>query len=242
MEKQTDSIRRVILVSNRLPFTLKRSGSGWRTEKSVGGLASATGPILKRSNGIWIGWTGDTSGIEDRKRNESLERWARTKGYLALDLPPDTARGFYDGYSNQTIWPLFHYFTSHVRSDPREWRAYVDANAAFCDAILTQLKPGDLVWIHDYHLMLLPRMLRQKAPDANIGFFLHIPFPSSSVFRVIPNENNCCRVCWAPITLPFTHIVTCSIFALRCCVCSVLPVRWTALPMTAARYASTRCP
>jgi trehalose 6-phosphate synthase/phosphatase len=178
MEKGNTSQGRVIVVSNRLPVTLKRVGSEWRAEKSAGGLATAMDPILQQSKGIWIGWTGDSSGAKDEKRQKVIDKWREEDGYIAVDLPPQTAAGFYEGFSNQTLWFLFHHFPGHLKYYPDQWRDYVKANEIFRDAVLEQLQPNDLIWVHDYQLMLLPQMIREKAPDAKIGFFLHIPFPS----------------------------------------------------------------
>jgi trehalose 6-phosphate synthase/phosphatase len=188
MEKELTSKGRVIVVSNRLPVTLKRVGNQWRGEKSAGGLATAMNPILQRSKGIWIGWTGDASGARDEKRQEVINRWREEDGYIAVDLPPETAAGFYEGFSNQTLWFLFHHFPGMLKYYPDQWRDYVKANEIFRDAVLEHLQPDDLIWVHDYQLMLLPQMIREKAPDAKIGFFLHIPFPSSSVFRILPRR------------------------------------------------------
>lgn len=188
MSSHNENESRLVVVSNRLPFTLKRAGDGWRTERSAGGLATAMEPILEGSRGLWIGWSGDSSDAADAKRQATLARWAERQRYMAVELPADVARGFYEGYSNQTIWPLFHYFPAMLKFAPEDWRAYADANRRFRDLILEHLRPDDLVWIHDYQLMLLPQMLREAAPDARVGFFLHIPFPSASVFRLLPRR------------------------------------------------------
>jgi trehalose 6-phosphate synthase/phosphatase len=184
---------RLVVVSNRLPFTLKRSGDGWRTEKSTGGLATAMGPILARTRGIWIGWSGEASGATDDKRQRMLERWAERERYFAVDLKPDVAHGFYEGFANQALWPLFHHFPGLVKFDPVHWQAYVEANHRFRDVVVKHLRPGDQVWIHDYQLMLLPELLREAAPESRIGFFLHIPFPSSAVFRLLPRRDELLR-------------------------------------------------
>ena len=188
MKEVLKTPNRLIVVSNRLPHTLKRTGSGWKTEKSSGGLATALGPLLKRTSGLWVGWPGDNSGIVDEKRREVLSNWAEQERYVSVDLPPAVARGFYEGFSNQTLWPLFHHFPYVLRFDPGEWKDYVEANERFCEVVLKHLRPGDMVWIHDYQLMLLPKLLREAAPDTRIGFFLHIPFPSSAVFRILPRR------------------------------------------------------
>ncbi|HYE64998.1 MAG TPA: bifunctional alpha,alpha-trehalose-phosphate synthase (UDP-forming)/trehalose-phosphatase, partial [Pyrinomonadaceae bacterium] len=128
------------------------------------------------------------SGAADEKRQKLLERWAERDRYFAVDLPPEMVQGFYEGYANQTLWPLFHHFPGMVKFDPEHWKAYVEANQRFRDEVLKHLGPNDVIWIHDYQLMLLPRLLREGAPEARIGFFLHIPFPSSAVFRILPRR------------------------------------------------------
>ena len=189
MTETTENDYRLVVVSNRLPFTLKRAGDSWRTERSTGGLATAMTPILKRTNGIWIGWSGESSGAEeDERRQARLRDWAKRERYFAVELPEKIVRGFYEGYANQTLWPLFHHFPSLLNFDPDDWRAYVEANHRFRDRVLEHLQPNDLVWIHDYQLMLLPQLLREAAPEARIGFFLHIPFPTSAVFRLLPRR------------------------------------------------------
>ena len=150
-------------------------------------------PILRKTEGVWVGWSGDSSGIDDAKRQTTLARLAERERYVAVDLPADVANGFYEGFSNQTLWPLFHSFPSLLRFDPAHWRAYVEANRLFCETVVKQLRPGDLVWVHDYQLMLLPAMLREAAPAASIGFFLHIPFPPSTAFRILPRREELLR-------------------------------------------------
>ncbi len=185
--------QRVIVVSNRLPVSLKRGGTLWHSGATAGGLATAMHPILKNTDGIWIGWSGDTSGITDETRSNIIAEWADKHGYFAIDLDRETAHGFYEGIANQALWPLFHHFPSLLRFDPTHWKAYVRANEIFRDEILKHLRPNDLVWIHDYHFLLLPQMLREVLPEISIGFFLHVPFPSSSVFRIMPKRQELLR-------------------------------------------------
>jgi trehalose 6-phosphate synthase/phosphatase len=184
---------RVIVVSNRLPFTLKRSADSWKVERSSGGLVTAMRPILKRTQGIWIGWPGESPSNVDEDRLKLLNRMAEKERYIAVDLPKEVSRGFYEGFANQSLWPIFHHFPGFARFDPDHWQSYREANLKFRDAILNHLQPNDVVWIHDYQLMLLPRMLREVAPDTPIGFFLHIPFPSSGIFRVLPRRDELLR-------------------------------------------------
>ena len=185
--------QRVIVVSNRLPVSLKRGGTLWHSKATAGGLATAMDPILRGSEGIWIGWSGDTSATTDEARNAVLKEWADKYRYFAVDLDQQTAQGFYEGIANQALWPLFHHFPSLLRFDAEHWQAYVKANEIFRDEILKLVRGDDLIWIHDYHFLLLPQMLREVKPDISIGFFLHVPFPSSSVFRIIPKREELLR-------------------------------------------------
>ena len=179
---------RIIVVSNRLPVTLKRTEQGWDTSRSSGGLASAMNPLLGKTGGEWIGWVGDSGGGDSQKRQAILSEWAKTNHYFSVDLPKDVAAGFYEGYANQTLWPVFHNFPSQLKFDAKDWESYVEANRLFCEAVVNRYRPNDLIWVHDYHLMLLPQMLRERLRDAAIGFFLHIPFPSSEIFPVLPRR------------------------------------------------------
>src|SRR5712691_557370 len=184
---------RLIVVSNRLPLSLRRGADGWVAEASSGGLATALGPILKSRGGVWIGWPGHAPRERDEHREELLQQWSESHGYVAVDLPPDLARRFYEGYANATLWPLFHNFATNFECDAEGWAAYVAANRRFRDALLEHLAPGDTVWVHDYHLMLLPRLIRVEAPEAHVGFFLHVPFPASETFRIVPRRDEILR-------------------------------------------------
>ena len=184
---------RVIVVSNRLPVSLKRGGTIWQSKATAGGLATAMQPVLQNGDGIWIGWSGEPTAGSDETRAAIIKDWATKYRYFAVDLDQETAHGFYEGIANQALWPLFHHFPSLLRFDPEHWRAYVRANEIFRDAILKHLRPNDLVWIHDYHFLLLPQMLREVVSEISVGFFLHVPFPSSSVFRILPKREELLR-------------------------------------------------
>jgi trehalose 6-phosphate synthase/phosphatase len=180
---------RLIVVSNRLPLTLRKTDGGWNTEPSSGGLASAMNPLLRKGGGDWIGWAGDSKDEDDKGSRESvLKEWAEKDRCFAVDLPQEVATGFYESYANQTLWPVFHNFPCLLKFESKAWDAYVEANRIFAEAVVERYKPNDVIWVHDYHLMLLPQMLRDKLPDAAIGFFLHIPFPSSEIFPVLPRR------------------------------------------------------
>jgi len=145
-------------------------------------------PLLSKTGGEWIGWAGDSGGEDSQTRQAILSAWAKSDHCFAVDLPKEVAAGFYEGYANQTLWPVFHNFASHLKFDPKHWESYVEANRLFCEAVVNSYRPNDLIWVHDYHLMLLPQMLRERLRDAAIGFFLHIPFPSSEIFPVLPRR------------------------------------------------------
>ncbi len=145
-------------------------------------------PLLRKDGGDWIGWTGGAGDQDSQQRRAILAEWAEKERCFAVELPEDVATGFYEGYANQTLWPVFHNFPSQLKFDAKGWEAYVEANRMFSNAVVERYRPDDLVWVHDYHLMLLPKMLREKLPDAAIGFFLHIPFPSSEIFPVLPRR------------------------------------------------------
>ena len=179
---------RLIVVSNRLPLTLKKKEQGWETVQSAGGLANAMNPLLDKTGGDWIGWAGDIGEEDSEQRQAILGEWAEKHHNFAVNLPKDVAAGFYEGYANQTLWPVFHNFPSRLKFDAQDWEAYVEANRIFSEAVVSRYRPNDLIWVHDYHLMLLPSMLRDARPDAAIGFFLHIPFPSSEIFSVLPRR------------------------------------------------------
>ncbi|HYO79832.1 MAG TPA: bifunctional alpha,alpha-trehalose-phosphate synthase (UDP-forming)/trehalose-phosphatase [Bryobacteraceae bacterium] len=175
---------RLIVVSNRLPVSLDKEGDGWTAKRSAGGLATAMDPILREQGGIWIGWSG-----APEQTAEAAEILRREHGCEPVDLPADVAELFYEGYSNETLWPLFHSYPDRFRFAPEAWAAYQDANTRFCDAVVQHYKPGDRIWVHDYHLMLLPQLLRERLPEALVGFFLHIPFPASDVFSLLPRAD-----------------------------------------------------
>lgn len=169
---------RLILVSNRLPITVRRQGRERIVARSTGGLVTGLGPIHDLGDGLWIGTLGP---------HDDLDATELAHHRLAtVPLPKDKVKRHYDGFSNAVIWPLFHYFQESVEFDPRDWQAYQSVNERFADVIAAHARPGDRIWVHDYHFMLLPQLLRTRLPDAQIGFFLHIPFPSSEVFRTLP--------------------------------------------------------
>ncbi len=175
---------RILIVSNRLPITVQRRDGGVAVERSSGGLATGLGRMHASSGGLWIGWPG-IAGEVDATDAEALEARYRELRVVPVSLSQEEVDRYYEGYCNGLLWPLFHSFLGQLPLDVPDWPLYERANARFADAVVSQHQPGDLIWIHDYQLMLLPRMIRDRIPGARIGFFLHIPFPASDTFRTI---------------------------------------------------------
>ncbi|WP_243338724.1 bifunctional alpha,alpha-trehalose-phosphate synthase (UDP-forming)/trehalose-phosphatase [Anaeromyxobacter soli] len=178
---------RLLIVSNRLPVTVKAEDGAVSVAPSTGGLATGMSGPHERLGGLWIGWPGDLTGLSADGRAEVERRLAELR-LAPVALSPEEVARYYEGYSNGVLWPLFHYSVARLPQEVRDFDVYEAVNARFADAVAAHHRPGDLVWIHDYQLMLVPRLLRERIPDARIGFFLHIPFPSSEIFRVLPQR------------------------------------------------------
>lgn len=176
--------RRMVVVANRLP--VRRVGeaqagdSGWKT--APGGLVSALRPLLTEQGGGWVGWDGSAADA-DRPMDPFTHEGIRIR---PVSLSSDELSEFYDGFSNGTIWPLYHDCLRAPQFHRRWWRAYEQVNRRFADAALDASEEGDIVWVHDYQLQLVPRMIRQRRPGARIGFFNHIPFPPEELFAQLP--------------------------------------------------------
>jgi trehalose 6-phosphate synthase/phosphatase len=179
---------RLLIVSNRLPITLHAGADGAvAVEHSSGGLATGLKGPHQQLGGLWIGWPGELEGLTESARDEVDRRLGELK-LAAVPLTRDEVARYYEGYSNAVLWPVFHYAVERLPPIVGNFDAYEAVNRRFADAVADRYEPGDLVWVHDYQLMLVPGMLRERIPDARIGFFLHIPFPSSEIFRVVPNR------------------------------------------------------
>lgn len=177
---------RLIIVSNRLPVTVQMEHREAVVSRSTGGLATALAGPHGKLDSLWIGWPGDLSRLTPSQRAAVVTQLDALRAAPVL-LPPAEAHRFYDGFSNGVLWPLFHYLLDKVNLDARsDWEAYREVNERFAAAVAERAQPGDMVWIHDYQLALVPEMLRRRQPDVSIGFFLHIPFPAPDVFRILP--------------------------------------------------------
>jgi trehalose 6-phosphate synthase/phosphatase len=178
-------LNRLVIVSNRLPVTVVAEEGGVRLDQSSGGLATGLSGAHERNAGLWVGWPGDTSTLTAAQAQTVGDEFERLRIH-PVELSTDEVHHYYEGFSNGVIWPLFHYLLDRVPLDSNDWDPYFEVNRKFADAIARVYQPGDLVWVHDYQLMLVPGLLRQRVPHARIGFFLHIPFPSFEVFRILP--------------------------------------------------------
>ena len=176
---------RLLIVSNRLPVTMSRKEGKLSLEASAGGLATGLGSIYRTRDSLWVGWPGVSRERVGKRKQEFENRLAEDR-YHPVWLSQHDVENHYYGFCNKTIWPLFHYLSLYTIYSKNYWEAYKRVNAEFCDEVTGVAADGDIIWIQDYHLMLLPRMIREKTPESSIGFFLHIPFVSSEVFRLLP--------------------------------------------------------
>jgi trehalose 6-phosphate synthase/phosphatase len=175
------------MVSNRLPVRIVTRDDGpQEIEPSAGGLVAGLGPIHEDGDGLWFGHPGP-------EPDAAARTYLEEHRLIPVGGSAELYRRFYDGYSNSALWPLFHYLIDRCDFQQSDFAAYAEMNERFADAIAEHAGPDDAIWVHDYQLMLLPRLLRQRLPESRIGFFLHIPFPSSEVFRVLPQREELLR-------------------------------------------------
>ncbi|HFC97365.1 MAG TPA: bifunctional alpha,alpha-trehalose-phosphate synthase (UDP-forming)/trehalose-phosphatase [Thermosulfurimonas dismutans] len=176
---------RFIVVSNRLPVTLKREKDRFELKPSVGGLATALSSVVPREKAFWVGWPGVPA--EDLSRYEEwLTAELQALGCYPVCLSREELDKFYYGFSNRTLWPLCHYFLQYAIFDETLWEGYLRVNQKYAQVVAELAEEEAVIWVHDYQLFLLPGLLRERLPRASIGFFLHIPFPSYEIFRVLP--------------------------------------------------------
>ncbi len=174
---------KTIIVSNRLPVKIVEKDGVYELSPSEGGLATGLGSIYKTGDNIWIGWPGIE--VPEERRQEVTEKLTALN-LIPVFLSTDEINQYYEGFSNEVLWPVFHYMTTYANYEQSYWDFYQSVNAKFADAVDEHLSEGDTVWIHDYQLLLLPHMVRARQAQVTIGFFQHIPFPSYEIFRLIP--------------------------------------------------------
>ncbi len=178
----------LVIVSLRLPVSVNKVDGKLVIKASDGGLATGMSTVSKSRDSVWVGWPGISS--EELSAKEKLEITKELKKHKChpIFLSEEEVDNYYSGFSNSTIWPLFHYFTDMASYDDKFWDAYQRVNRRFSTEIKKFVAKNTQVWVHDYQLMLLPEMIRSSRPDALIGFFLHTPFPSSEIFRLLPQR------------------------------------------------------
>lgn len=176
---------RLVVVSNRLPVSIKKISSGWEVRPGSGGLVTALAPVLRDKGGIWIGWSG---GIGDHEIIEYIKTASLDSGFDLQPVPltPDEIRDYYYGFSNEIIWPLFHDLQTRCNFKPEYWYQYLKVNRKFAERIAALSNEGDFIWVHDYHLMLIAQQLKGANVTRKTGFFLHIPFPPMDIFIKLP--------------------------------------------------------
>jgi trehalose 6-phosphate synthase/phosphatase len=175
---------RLVIISNRLPITITEQDGKLQYKPSAGGLATGLNSLGDSIERIWIGWPGID--IQSEEKKEGVREDLLEHDLIPVFLSQQEIQLYYEGFSNKTIWPHFHYFTQYTAYEDHMWEAYQRVNQKFAEAVIPHIREDDLVWVHDYQLMLLPNMIRQEFPDISIGFFLHIPFPSYEIFRILP--------------------------------------------------------
>ena len=175
-----------IIVSNRLPLQITKLDNSFEFTPTSGGLATGMNSVHKGQKSLWVGWPGINDDEIDKKAWAPLKKSLKNEGYFPVSLNRKELENFYFGLSNKSLWPLFHYFIEISVFNKEQWKSYQEVNQKFADSVLKNIEKGDTIWIHDYQLLLCPKMIKEVRPDVTIGFFLHIPFPSFEIFRIFP--------------------------------------------------------
>ncbi len=185
------TFKRLVIAAYRLPFKFIEQNDGYKAVQNAGGLVSAVLALSENSRKnntslteSKIAWAGLADNLPENISQSELNN--ESFDIIPVTIAPELNDLYYGGFCNDLIWPLFHYFSEFSVFNEEYYNAYVEANTQFCETLVKQLRKGDFVWIHDYQLLLLPEMIRNKMPDVTIGFFLHIPFPSFEIFRLLP--------------------------------------------------------
>ncbi len=182
MERKSTQL---LVVSNRLPVAVTQEDGQWKARPSSGGLVTALAPLMRKNRGLWIGWPGCDAGAPV---DELMSQASEEQGFdlKAIDLSEDEVARYYRGFSNETLWPLFHDLLGFCRFEEANWETYVEINRRFAEILATQISEASFVWVHDYQLMLVGHFLREMGVEHKTNFFLHIPFPSADLYRRLP--------------------------------------------------------
>ena len=176
-------MNRIVVVSNRVQVPSEGA-------EKAGGLAVALDGLLTQRGGLWFGWSG---GISEDICHKAVIRTVGNLQYATVDLTSEEHERYYNEFSNATLWPLLHSMPEHMSFDRRSALTYRQTNARLTDALVPLLRPTDIIWIHDYHLMAMPALLRARGVQAPIGFFLHVPFPAPDMLASVPEAGNLIR-------------------------------------------------
>jgi trehalose 6-phosphate synthase/phosphatase len=182
---------RLVVVSNRLPVVFeKKKREEWSVRPGTGGLVTALAPVLRDRGGVWIGWLGvaEEDGLDVTTSKRLLSDGGLKTGYSLhpVELTAEEVRRYYEGFSNEILWPLFHDLPSRCNFDPVGWETYRDVNRKFAEKIIESTREADYIWIHDYQLILAASQLKALGTRRNTSFFLHIPFPALDIFLKLP--------------------------------------------------------
>jgi len=178
---------RIVVVSNRLPIVVEPDGPEWHIRPGSGGLVTALSPVLRRHGGTWVGWPGAES-TDDESLARILSDYSRSVGYELKPVPMsrDEILGFYQGFCNEIVWPLFHDLQTYCNFVPEYWTRCTAVERRYAEIVVECVEPTDFIWVQDYHLMGLGRQLRGHGIQNRLGFFLHIPFPPPDIFCKLP--------------------------------------------------------
>ena len=182
---------RLILVTNREPYSHNSTKNGIFIKKSLGGVISALDPLMQDCGGLWIAWgSGDADFNVCDSENKVLVPEDPKYTLKRIKLTKEEIDNYYQGFSNRVLWPLFHLFVEKMCLKKKYWISYYEVNKKFAKAVIEEINiKNDWIWIHDYHLSLVPRFVRDKKPDAKIAFFWHIPWPPWEIFGSLPQRN-----------------------------------------------------
>lgn len=219
MKKEYLKDSRLIVVSNRLPFYQvkdpKTGQSNWK--QATGGLVTSLDPVLRQTQGIWLGWDGTFQKASNKKKIDLIDIrniqvnqqiFGEKEGYYSVGNIPITEEEFdeyYNQFSNGILWALFHYFFEKCSINYNSWHTYSQVNWRFAEYIEAVSSPKDIIWIQDFHLLLVPYFLRKLRPQQKIHFFLHIPFPHIDIFSIIPWQKQLLESLLCCDTVGFHH-------------------------------------
>lgn len=194
--------KRLLVVSNRLPVVIGRQGDGWQIAPGSGGLVTALAPVMRQQQGVWIGWPGCG---KEAPVEQLLARFAEDNGYAlaAVPLSEEEVEKYYRGFSNEALWPLFHDLLGFCRFSFENWQVYLDVNRRFSQVVTEHAGADDLIWVHDYQLIMVGEQLRALQMPQPLGYFLHIPFPAPDLFRRLPWKDELIRALLAYDLLGF---------------------------------------